>query len=173
MMKTLTALFLLSCICAGNEFEEYEFVEPPPPSPYARFAKTGPALVNGQRVTATWYQAWAECPVAMLEEPIPQEALDYVYGVSTDEEGVTTPNKTNLKLRDFTLRSWVSLDGTKAIVLLGAREFDIGRMMPVGLEQIQMWAQYLSAYGYTPDKWMIQVEAMEKIHGAEYSEGVQ
>lgn len=121
--------------------------------------------VNGYEVS----YAFCECDIAMLAEQIPQAALDYVYGVSVDEEGNTTHNKTNVKLKDFTLRYWISLDGTKAIVLLAAREFDVGRILPVGLEQIQMWEQYLTPYGYTFDKWLTKSQALDKINGIEYN----
>lgn len=122
--------------------------------------------VNGYEVS----YAFCECDIAMLNEQIPQAALDYVYGVSADEQGNTVHNKTGLLLRDFTLKYWTSLDGTKAVVLLGAQEYPAGRRMPVGLEQIQMWAQYLSAYGYTPDKWMTKEQALELIGSAAYTE---
>jgi hypothetical protein len=64
---------ILACLCFGAD--------------YSRFERQGMAMVNGERTWSTWYIAAAECPVAMLDEVIPQEALTYFYGECTDEEG--------------------------------------------------------------------------------------
>lgn len=154
-MKRLILCAMLFALCASA-------------ADWGKF-ESGKEVINGYEVSM-WF---CECDVSMLDQPIPQDVLDYVYGVSTDEQGGTIHNKTDLKLRDFTLRYWLSLDGTKAIVLLGAREFDVGRMLPVGLPQIQMWESYLTPYGYGFDQWTVKTQLEEKLNSSEYKEGLQ
>lgn len=116
-------------------------------------------VVNGIEV----YYAFVEAPVALLDTPIPQEELDSVYGITVDEEGNYTSNKTGVVLRDFVLRSWPSPDGQTELITLGARQFDVGRVPPVNANDLARWDANLTPYGYGPDKWLTRVEAMDRL----------
>jgi hypothetical protein len=154
MMKILTVFCLMASICAANDFEEYAYTEPAPPSPYARFAKTGPALVNGRRITVTYYRAWAECPVEFLNEEIPQEALTYFYGKRLDEAGTVIPHDL-LILKDFILGKPIySKDGTKCIITLAARNGIMYRTMYVTEQDMAVWDQYLTGYDRPSTTWL-------------------
>jgi len=129
---------------------------------YERFKRTTSTGVD------VWY-AFVECPVAMLDEQIPQSVLDGIYGVTEDDEGNKTSNVTDLPLRDFSLKVDLSLDGTKAIVNLGARYFDIGRWKAVNADDLADWDQYLTPYGFDSSKWIEREEYLEKRNSAEYN----
>ena len=114
--------------------------------------------------------AFVECPVEFLDTPIPQPALDMVYGVSADEEGNETHRVTEKVLKDFTLQTAMSLDCTKAIVLLGAREFEVGRMEAVNADDLASWEAYLTPYGFDSSKWLSREQALALKPGAAYME---
>ena len=115
--------------------------------------------------------AFLECPVSFLESPIPQEALNGVYGVSVDEEGNESPNVTEKVLRDFSLQITPSLDGAKAIVLLGAQEFAVGRQEHVDADDLNDWLGYVSAFGFTQADLLTRAQADELKHSEAYSLG--
>jgi len=168
MMKILTVFCLMASICAANEIEEYAYTEPAPPSPYARFAKSGPALVNGRRITVTYYRAWAECPVEFLNEEIPQEALTYFYGERMDEEGSVIPHDP-LILKDFILGKPIySKNGTKCIITVAARNGLMYRTMYVTEQDIAVWEQYLTAYGYPSSTWLDKDQMLALRNSAAY-----
>jgi hypothetical protein len=140
-MKKLLAIVLLTAgICSGADYD--------------RFAKTGMALVNGERQEVTYYRAWAECPVAFLDESIPQEALTYFYGERTDEEGNVIPHDP-LILKDFILGEPIySKDGTKCIITLAARNGLMYRTMYVTEQDMLVWDQYLTGYDRPFTTWL-------------------
>ena len=129
---------------------------------YDRFKRTTSTGVD------VWY-AFCECPVAMLDEKIPQSVLVSIYGESEDEEGVKSPNVDSLTLRDFSLKVDLSLDGEKAIITLGARYFAIGRWKAVNADDLADWDQYLTNYGFDSSKWIEREEYIELSRGSEYN----
>jgi hypothetical protein len=170
MMKILTVFCLMASICTSSDFEEYAYTEPVPPSPYARFAKTGPAIVNGTRITATYYTAWVESPVAFLNEPIPEAAQTYFYGERLDENGNVIPHEP-VVLKDFILGEPVySLDGTKCIITIAARHGLMYRTLFVTEQDMAVWEQYLSAYGYPQETWLDRDQMLALRNSAAYME---
>jgi hypothetical protein len=140
MKKLLTIVLLTAAICSAGDYD--------------RFAKTGMALVNGERQEVTYYRAWAECPVEFLNEEIPQEALTYFYGEHTDEEGNAIAHEP-LILKDFILGKPIySKAGTKCIITLAARNGIMYRTMYVTEQDVAVWDQYLSGYGYPSSTWL-------------------
>ena len=117
------------------------------------------------------YHAWFECDADMLDTPIPQEALDAFFGTSTDEEGVTTSNVTNMTLRDFTFSVELSLDGTTAICRAGAKHGVTYRKERVTADDLADWMVYLNAYEYTDDDLLTIEQHAEKLASPEYSTG--
>jgi hypothetical protein len=140
MKKLLTIVLLTAAICSAGDYD--------------RFAKTGMALVNGERIIATYYKAWAECPVEFLNEEIPQEALTYFYGERTDEEGTVIPHDP-LILKDFILGEPIySIDRTKCIITLAARNGLMYRTMYVTEQDMAVWDQYLTGYDRPSTTWL-------------------
>ena len=107
----------------------------------------------------TWY-AYVEAPVEFLDTPIPLSALIEVYGMTEIEDGSEFPNVIEKTLRDFTLSSQVSLDGTKALIALGAREWDVARRNPVNADDLAQWEEYLTPYGFDSTTWLTLEEAI-------------
>jgi hypothetical protein len=93
---------------------------------YERFKKT----VNGVDV---WY-CWLEISAEHLAEVVPEAA----HG----QEGV------ELTLESFTLSAQPSLDGTKAIISVGAKLESYGRKEPVDELALATWDSYLDGYDY-------------------------
>ena len=116
--------------------------------------------------------AFLECLAVFLDTPIPQEALNGVYGVSVDELGNESPNVTEKVLRDFSLQTTPSLDETKAVVLLGAQEFAVGRQEHVDADDLNDWLTYISAYGFSQADLLTREQADELKHSEAYSIGV-
>ena len=114
-----------------------------------------------------------ECDVAFLDAPIPQEALDAFFGVSVDEEGNETPNVTGLTLKGFSLRVDLSLDGTKAIVLLGAMERPTTRKHYVNADDLMDWVGYVGAFGFTIDDILTKEESTALRQSEAYSLGAE
>ena len=150
LLAILFCLFLVQCAPA----EEFGIFEP--------FKITNPAGIE-------YVSAFARCKPYLLKEPVPQPALDYIYGVTVDESGVTNSIVTDKTLEEVSLKVWRSLDGTEAIVWLGAQEFAVGRNKPVKPEQAYMWLQYLTPYGYGIDTWLTQDTALEIIRSPKYT----
>ena len=115
--------------------------------------------------------AWIEVDAEQLGHPIPQEALNQFFGTSTDEEGVETPNVTGMLLMDFTFSVEPSLDGTKAIIRLGAKNGVTYRLERVTADDAADWMVYLNAYEYTDDDLLTIEQHAEKLASPEYSTG--
>lgn len=101
--------------------------------------------VNNEPAVA--YYAFCEAPKAFLDTPIPQEALNSIYGVS---EGV--PNKTDVVLRDFCLGCTDM--GDTVIVHLAAQFAPTYRTRVVNEQDLAEWEAYLTPYGFDSSKWM-------------------
>ena len=157
MKRLLTIVLLTAAICSAAD--------------YSRFAQTGPALVNGERIMATYYTAWVESPVAFLNEPIPEAAQVYFYGQRTDEEGNPIAHDP-LILKDFILGTPAySLDGTKCIITIAARNGLMYRTMFVTEQDMAVWEQYLTAYGFDSSKWLTTDEFFDLLNSPAYSAG--
>ena len=115
--------------------------------------------------------AWIEVDAGQLGHPIPQEALNQFFGTSTDEEGVETPNVTGLLLKDFTYSVEPSLDETKAMIRLGAKNGNTYRLERVTADDAADWMSYLNAYGYTDEDLLAIDQHAETLESAEYSAG--
>ena len=113
-----------------------------------------------------WY-AFCEAPVAFIDTPIPQEGLDYVFGLNVDENGVETPRVVSLTLNDFSLSITYSADRQTVIIALGASEYNPhkGRFLPVNAYDLMVWEKYMTAYGFPVEKW-IEVEAFQALRNS-------
>jgi len=114
--------------------------------------------------------AWVEIDAEQLDHPIPQEALDQFFGTSVDEEGNEVPNVTKMVLRDFTYSVEPSLDGTKAIIRLGAKNGQTFRNERVTAENAADWMEYLNAYKYDDNDLLNIEQHAEKLASTDYTE---
>ena len=113
--------------------------------------------------------AWIEVDASQLDHPIPQEALNKFFGMSVDEEGNEIPKVTDMLLRDFTYSAEPSLDGTKAIIRLGAKRGITYRLDRVTAEDAADWMNYLNAYGYADNDLLTIEQHAEKLASADYT----
>ena len=146
MKRLILFCSLLSMLCFAGEFDRFHYIHP-----------------SGLDAVA----AWAECPVAMLNELIPAEAPKSTIVLSTDEEGnpVETRQKT---LEEYVFSVNRSLDGSMAIIRLCAIDGETYRTVGVTDEDLALWKAFLASYGSTPDQWLNADEYQAKINSAEY-----
>lgn len=107
--------------------------------------------------------AWAECSADFLETPIPQDALNSVYGVSVGDDGSESPNVLTKALRDFSLQITRLELADTYLVLLGAREFEVGRQEYVSADDLADWDSYLIPNGFDSSKWIGKAGYLSKI----------
>jgi hypothetical protein len=147
--KLLAIILLMSAICSGAD--------------YSRFVRTANGIEVGY--------AWAECPVEMLNEPIPEAAMVYMYGQRTDEQGNAIPHDP-LTLRGFVLGYPVmSLDSTTCIIAVAARSDVMYRISAVSTNDLAVWDGYLTAYGYDSSKWLTMEQYQTMMQSERYNGG--
>jgi hypothetical protein len=149
VVSVIILLVVLACLCFGAD--------------YSRFVR----VVNGIEVA----YGWVECPVEMLDEPIPNEAQIYVFGARTDEQGNVIPHEPKT-LREFVLGyPAMSLDGTTAVIAVGARHAHMYRTSAVGTNDFAVWDSYLSAYGFDSSKWLDSEQYRDLLMSERYNAG--
>jgi len=114
--------------------------------------------------------AWIEVDASQLEHPIPQEALNQFFGMSRNEEDNEVPKVTDLLLKDFTYSVEPSLDGTKAIIRLGAKRGITYRLDRVTAENAADWMEYLNAYKYDDNDLLNIEQHAEKLASTDYTD---
>ena len=113
--------------------------------------------------------AWVEVATEQLINPIPQEALNQFFGVSADG----TPNATEMLLKDFTYSVEPSLDGSTAMIRIGAKHGNTYRLERVTADDAADWMTYLNAYRYTDSDLLTIEQHAEKISSPSYVNGEQ
>ena len=98
------------------------------------------------------YKAFVKCPALLLNEPVPQAALDYVHGKRFDEEGNEAPHDART-LAEFALSAVDAGDGD-VLITLGAQIAPTYRVHPVNIQDLMAWEMYLAPYGYPADTWL-------------------
>ena len=109
-------------------------------------------VLRGRHKDVPVYYAYVECPLSFQGAPIPQEAINIVYGL--DEDNI--PNKTDMTIEDYSLMVF-SNDETM-IVSLGAQTHSYGRLNPVGVDEMANWESFLAPLGLGSDKWYTRDE---------------
>ena len=108
--------------------------------------------------------AWVECPVALLEELIPEAAQIIVFGESHEYDPTMT-------LRDLSMEVVISLDETMALVRIAAKDLPTGRMDYVNADHLAIWLGYLTPYGFTLDTWLDLDGRNERLASSDYTAG--
>ena len=93
--------------------------------------------------------AYFEAPVDFLDTKIPNGAPYWCNEIVDPDTGeIEQVAKT---LREYSNEIHISLDGTTALIKCQAKQADCGRLTPVTVQDIELWIQYLGAYGYAED----------------------
>ena len=117
----------------------------------AQLVATHRSVVSGQYNSRKIYDLYAyfEAPVAFLDTEIPNGAPDWYKEVTDPDTGeIEQVAKT---LREYSNEIRISSDGTTALIKCQARQADCGRLTPATVANIELWIQYLGAYGYAED----------------------
>ena len=123
---------------------------------YERFAVD----VKVDNKPAVAYYAFCEAPKSFLDTPIPQAALDQVYGTGEDGE----PTKTDVVLRDFAM-TFADL-GDTVIVTLRAQFFPTYRTRVVNEHDMADADGFMTPYGCDSSKWMNAEEYKQRLKEA-------
>jgi len=106
------------------------------------------------------YYAWYEVEASFLETLVP-EAAPYL---PKDKEGNVIPTK----LKDYLITYTLSLDGNSAVMLLSAKQESFGRLSGTLGEDLQLWANFLPAFGKPFEAAMTTEEARALLHSPKY-----
>ena len=106
------------------------------------------------------YYAWYEVEIEFLETTVPETA-PYL---PKDKDGKVIPTK----LKDYLIQYTVSYDGKYAIILLSAKQAEYGRQEGVKADGLQLWANFLPAFGKPIDKMMDREQMQELLRSERY-----
>lgn len=104
--------------------------------------------------------AFAEVPVSILDVPIP-DGVEY----GTVEEGGVVRAKV---VREFLNQFVMSLDGTKAILFLSAKQSEGGRVRTLDESDLNDWELYLSQIPIPESAWLTIDQYWAKLATEEY-----
>lgn len=106
------------------------------------------------------YYVFIEVPSALLDLPVLETA-----NCALDKTG-------NIRsISNYVIHKVLSLNGTKALILLAADETGAGqRMLPTTEEEITEWDLYLlpKSLGYKTGKWLTIEQYKEKLKSVDY-----